>query len=52
LLRAYRDAFAQVIGDLTAAGGPQPWSVRTDLSSVDWTARDLLVRLRRLCGAA
>ena len=51
LLRAYREAFAQVIGELTAAGGPRPWPVRTDLASVDWTARDLLVKLRRLCRA-
>ena len=52
LLRAYREAFAQVIGELTAAGGPRPWPVRTDLASVDWTARDLLIRLRRLCVTA
>lgn len=52
LLRAYRAAFDQVIGELTAAGGPLPWALRTDLASVDWTARDLLVKLRRLGGAA
>lgn len=52
LFRAYREAFTRVMGELTAAGGPRPWTVRTDHGSVDGTARKLLVRLYRLCGAA
>jgi shikimate kinase len=52
LLGAYREAFSRVISELTAAGGPRPWTVRTDRGSVESTARDLLVRLRTLRGAA
>jgi len=52
LLGAYREAFTRVIRELTAAGGPPPWTVRTDRGSVDGTARDLLARLRALRGAA
>lgn len=46
LFRAYREAFTRVIGELTAAGGPRPWTVPTDRGSVDRTARELLARLR------
>jgi len=52
LLGAYREAFNRVIRELTAAGGPRPWTVRTDRGSVASTARDLLARLRALRGAA
>ncbi len=52
LFRSYRAAFAQVIGELTAAGGPRPWTIRTDHGSVDATAQELLVRLYRLRGGA
>lgn len=47
-LAAYRAAFSRVIRELTAAGGPRPWTVRTDRGSVDSTARDLLARLTKL----
>ena len=48
LLRAYRDAYARVIAELVAAGGPRPWTVSTARGSVDRTAYELLVRLRAL----
>lgn len=47
-LAAYRAAFSRVIRDLTAAGAPRPWTVRTDHGAVDGTARDLLARLTSL----
>lgn len=50
--RAYNDAFTRVFDELAAAGGPRPWTVRTDRTSVDKTARELLARLRALRGAA
>jgi len=46
LLRAYRDAFARVIDDLVAAGGPRPWVVSTARGSVDRTAYELLKKLQ------
>ncbi len=50
LLRAYRQAFSRVIAELTAAGGPPVWTVRTDRGSSDVTARELLAGLRALRG--
>lgn len=52
LFRAYRDAFARVIAELTAAGGPQPWTVSTNRGSPALTAPELLAGLRALRGAA
>ena len=52
LFRDYSDAFTRVIGELTAAGAPRPWTVQTNHGTVDETARDLLIRLGALRGPA
>lgn len=52
LFRAYRDAFARVIAELTAAGGPRAWTVSTNRGSPALTAPELLAGLRALRGAA
>ena len=48
LLSSYRDAFARVIDELVAAGGPRPWTVSTARGTVDRTAHELLVKLQAL----
>lgn len=48
LLRSYRDAYARVIDELVAAGGPRPWIVSTARGTIDRTAYELLARLQAL----
>ncbi len=51
-LHSYREAFTRVLAELTAARGPQLWTVATDGGSADLTARELLARLHALRGTA
>jgi len=51
-LDSYRAAFARVLTELTAAGGPQLWSLATDRGSADLQGRELLQRLRTLGATA
>jgi shikimate kinase len=47
-LASYRDAYRRVLADLAAAGGPAPWMVKTDDTSVHATAHAILARIRTL----
>lgn len=51
-LNSYRAAFARVLTELTATGGPLLWSFATDRGSADLQARELLQRLRTLGATA